>query len=218
VEVQVKSLVKRILGVHAMLVPFKTLELRRVLRELNHGDSVIDIGAGDGTQAAEIKKKTQKDVFCIDSIYGTPAEDRTSYPGRKFDVATMICVLEHVVDSRLVLMNVAESLVPGGRIVLTTDCLYGVPDELRKKHRNEHCVNKYYTEDSLREELEGCGFVNVNVEQMFNSWFAQWLFERGIKNGFKVPMIIYFPLLFILRAVPGSGHGMFLFASARRCK
>jgi SAM-dependent methyltransferase len=125
--------------------------------------SLVDIGCGDGRFLGEVRKRwPDKTLLGIDASDAAvtlarrmspdirwEARDilRTPLDGR-FDVATLLDVIEHVPPDSLpsFLHSVGRTLRPGGYLVLT------VP------HRNEKLIEKHYQHfdsDALRRLLGG---------------------------------------------------------------
>jgi SAM-dependent methyltransferase len=139
------------------------LEVTFDLLEKMEFESLVDIGCGDGRFLAEVRKRwPDRTVLGIDSSEDAaelarrmspdvPVETRdilrSPLDGR-FDVATLLDVIEHVPPDSLpsFLQSVSRTLRPGGHLVLT------VP------HRNEPLIGKHYQHfdsNGLRRVLDG---------------------------------------------------------------
>jgi ubiquinone/menaquinone biosynthesis C-methylase UbiE len=221
----VTDLMKKLLGIHAMLCPFKTHEFSKIMQRLGPAPGrVLDVGGGSGLQATIMAKKAQFILsvdlpdtprkHTADNIkFGNP-QDIASY-GESFNVATMICVIEHLNDPAAMLRDCYSALVPGGRILITADSLDGVSPSAMESHAKQHQVVNYFTSSSLREVLEESGFRVVALEPMFAGRFSRWLFRWCIRHGFKLPKLAYLPALAAMHLDRSdTGKGMFLFAEA----
>jgi SAM-dependent methyltransferase len=143
-----RSMLVRLLGFHATLIHGDTLVLdrwywlRKRLPVTRNGESLIDIGCGTGAFAigaalrgyaalglswdernqtlaaqrakicrAELARFETQDVRCLQEradLFGT------------FDVALCLENVEHILDDKKLIENIARCLKPGGRLLLTT--------------------------------------------------------------------------------------------------
>ncbi|MGB6067546.1 MAG: class I SAM-dependent methyltransferase [Desulfomonilaceae bacterium] len=97
---------------------------------------------------------------------------------RRFDVVLMKDVIEHVQDDESLLMAAAGSLVPGGRIVLSTQnslslnyLLQGTYHRVIKGNKEwfgwDETHLRFYTPMSLRRKLEAAGFRVVSWRSIY---------------------------------------------------
>ena len=100
-----------------------------------------------------------------------------------FDQALCLEVIEHIVDDRKLLRDLASVIRPGGRLLLTTPYLHHVPyyDELVTEAEDGGHVRTGYTHEGIEELLAGAGFRVVSrtsvsgiVSQTLNN-----LMQRG---------------------------------------
>lgn len=165
--------------------------LERVLRALSkiEFDSVVDIGCGDGRFLGELSKvRPDVDKVGIDYSDRAIAYAKAFNPGldfrcvdlticdlgRKFDIATMIEVLEHIPLGQIeqFLLGVAQVLKPDGVLVLT------VP------HSNKPVSSKHFqhfTSRSLRAVLSK--YFEVEVIEPFDRE-RRWLRLLSRAMGF----------------------------------
>jgi SAM-dependent methyltransferase len=100
-----------------------------------------------------------------------------------YDQAFCLEVIEHIVDDRKLLRDLAKVIRPGGRLLLTTPYLHHVPyfDEALSEHEDGGHVRTGYTHEELEELLAGAGFrvaartsLSGSVSQTLNN-----LMQRG---------------------------------------
>lgn len=139
------------------------------------GESILDIGCGDGFHDARITARGAA-VVGIDihesrlafarrhnssprAQYRSLDATRMDFADNSFDKAISFCVIEHFTDEAAVLRNIARVLKPGGRLLLSADSLSNpeVTPAERETHRRRYAVNTFYTEDVLRKRLEQAG-------------------------------------------------------------
>src|SRR5262249_29629775 len=114
--------------------------------------------------------------------------DLTAFDPADLDVHrldTILClnVLEHVADDRTVLRRLAESLVPGGRLILLVPAhhrLYGAID------RAIHHQRRYEGEE-LRARLEEAGFAVEHVEFFNRLGVLGWYLNSVLLRRTHVP-------------------------------
>lgn len=225
-------------SVHSMFSPFKTLEFRAVMEGL--GDDagyILDVGCGSGTQTFAMRKRgdaiqgfdpSRQAIGLANEVLATlglgtvsfyPSTIETEFRSGEFDSVVMICVLEHLQDSVQALKMAHENLTADGKLVLTCDSLCGVDPRMKKRHMDDHCVQRYFTRGSLFDAMREAGFRRIKTRYLFRSRFARWLFRRCVYRGFKLPKIAYFPvlaLLWISEALTFSGEGMFVYCEAHK--
>jgi len=119
-------------GSEGRIRPFRAI-LRRAVSIFPEARTVLDIGAGIGllclaarelglqatgvepSQWAAEVARGQNQVEVLKGIFPHP-----DLEGRRFDVVTLIDVIEHVGDPTRLLSEVSKALVPGGVAVITT--------------------------------------------------------------------------------------------------
>lgn len=163
---------------------FSRLNFRRadecdvVLRWLEPaaGESVLDIGCGDGYYAWRISRSGarvtgvdfhEKRLAFARRHYGDERTEflnldaeQADFPAGSFDKALSLCVMEHLGDDERVMRNVSRAMKPGGCFAFSADSLSnpGITPEERERHRHRYAVNTFYTEDVVREKLSRAGF------------------------------------------------------------
>ncbi len=156
-----------------------------LLAHVRAGDRVLDLGAGDGAFAAELRA-AGCDVIAVDVAEEALRRARARVPGLDarrveegaplpldedaVDVVWAGEVLEHVADVVGLLAEVRRVLRWGGTLLVTTPyhgrvsvaalALRGRFDE-RFDPRGDHL--RFFTERSLRSLLEDAGFADVDV-------------------------------------------------------
>ncbi len=101
----------------------RLLALTRWLRAVNAerymgaGQRHLDIGCGDGYF---LRRSKCRERIGLDKLLGDEVSDKLDFPDHHFDYVTMLAVIEHVVEPRPLLAEIARVLRPGGRLVLTT--------------------------------------------------------------------------------------------------
>jgi 2-polyprenyl-6-hydroxyphenyl methylase/3-demethylubiquinone-9 3-methyltransferase len=156
-----------------------------LLAHVREGDRVLDLGAGDGAFAAELRA-AGCDVVAVDVADEALRRARTRVPGldaRRVDEGTALPldedavdvvwageVLEHAADVVGLLAEVRRVLRWGGTLLVTTPyhgrvsvaalALGGRFDE-RFDPRADHL--RFFTAGSLRSLLEDAGFADVDI-------------------------------------------------------
>jgi hypothetical protein len=110
-------------------------------------------------------------------------------------------------------------LQPGGIISFSCDSLETIDDEeLKAKHAKTCFVRHFFTAESLKNELESFGFIDVHVYSIFRSRFAKELFEESIRGSFIHRYAKSIWLSWRLRwadsFAPRDAKGLFLIARA----
>jgi len=156
----------------------RLLETAPALRWLRprSGERILDIGCGDGTYNYRIALKGAH-IIGLDmnryqlgravSHHKTPGTgflcaDATYIPVRTghFDTVMSLCVFEHLPHDQETLREAWRILKPKGRVLLTLDSLSNdaVNEEWRLVHQERHAVRQFYTHETIRDLLKGCGF------------------------------------------------------------
>jgi len=109
-------------GILARMVLPNTRRLRFVnaMRYCKPGKSHLDIGCGDGYF---LRRSPCNEAIGIDMRLGDSAVDSSHtlpFENNRFDLVTMLAVLEHLTEPEAVIRDIARVLRPGGRLVLTT--------------------------------------------------------------------------------------------------
>jgi 2-polyprenyl-3-methyl-5-hydroxy-6-metoxy-1,4-benzoquinol methylase len=88
----------------------------------------------------------------------------------RFDLALSVDVLEHIVEDRLVMSNIAQALKPGGRFILTTPYYSGPGGASSDQPFVGEHVRPGYSREEMREKLAGAG---LELEQ-FTITYGPW--------------------------------------------
>lgn len=161
----------------------RRLRARRVKQHTSPGDRVLDVGCGQQNWLVSSVDTWSDDSLGIDphlrpefqSDNGTTEtiQDIANDDSRRFDVALSLAVIEHLErgDADEHLSLIAQSLRPGGRIVLTTPTprsrrlLEFLAFRLHLISADEIADHKYYYPlDEISAVVEGAGFETVSAE------------------------------------------------------
>lgn len=222
--------------------PFKIVEYDSMMRSArpSEDDVILDLGCGAGLQTALLGRKARR-VIGVDVSEGAIGRARTDpylvkgavhieficsslmearFENEMFDKIYSFCVLEHIPDYRQVLQECFRILKPAGWMVFSVDGLATIDNpELKRKHALDQKVLRYFTPQSLTEDLLAAGFRDVGVQPMFRGRLARRLFEKGILNGFKCRYSHAVVLSWLLRCseiVRRGPDGIFLLVTCRK--
>lgn len=222
--------------------PFKLYEFSELLKnvEFSRDGLILDIGCGYGLHAFHLGRRCKKVIgidISVKAIEGavnmskciktSNAEFRCSriedaeFKDGYFDKVFSICVLQHIYNYKEVLKEVYRVLKKNGHMILSVDSLEIIEDEnLLQKHKNDHCVEKYFRETELKESLQDAGFNRISIYPILKSGYAKELFIEGIKNKFQYrylrTIISYIFLRYIERKYVGIDKGLFLIAKCSK--
>ena len=101
-----------------MILPVtRELRVRNVMRYIEPGQRLLDIGCGDGyfLRAAPFKER-----YGLDKQLGDDVKAGLPFEAGFFDAVSMLAVIEHIADVKALLAEIHRVLKPGGRLVLTT--------------------------------------------------------------------------------------------------
>jgi len=142
------------------------LQRRRVLQYIEPGARVLDAGCGRGEMVRLLRERG----FEALGVTNSPADAVAGAirvhdlatdgpPGKGFDVALCLDVLEHIEDDRSALQAVVDSLRPGGRLLLTVPNSEAPPlpgDSISVEQDGGH-VRAGYSQDDLAALLADVG-------------------------------------------------------------
>lgn len=219
--------------------PFKFIEFDELskMQPIARQERVLDLGCGLGAQtlllaercghvigvdpdpeyiAAASTKARQRRTPNIEFLCNTL--EGAALPEGSLDKVYSYSVVEHIPNYLQVISEVFRVLKPGGHFVFSTDCLAGIPEDLKEKHRKDHGVQAYFSIDALKRILHDAGFQNVVVRPLFTTEYARDAFIGGIQKSFVFGVADAWTTLFRLKREQSSTgpHAMFLTACARK--
>jgi SAM-dependent methyltransferase len=191
-----KSLLTKIFGFPATLIHGDTLVLDRWLwlksrlPETSNGETLLDVGCGSGAFSIGAAVRGYESVGLSwdernQSVAGIRAEICKAYSAKfevldvrkldsrkdlfsKFDVAICFENIEHIIDDRKLMIDIATCLKPGGRMLLTAPFLLYRPmtsgdmGPFSKTEDGGH-VRRGYTKPMLEELCDHAGLVPDNI-------------------------------------------------------
>ena len=173
---------------------------QRIVAEMVHrvastppGSKVLDVGCGTGAVLAMFSKEfdaygTDTSPIAIEYCHKRGIVnafcctlENFPRPELRFELLTMLDVLEHIEDEGAVLRAAHQKLKPGGRILLTVpayEYLWSIHDDLNHHQRR-------YVRSQLVRVLEANGFV-VDFSSYFNTiLFPSAVVDRVAKKLIK---------------------------------
>lgn len=188
--------------------PFKMFEFQEMLRDvaIAKTDRILDIGCGNGIQTLLLGERCQKVTGIDVSDKAIRTADRISRPIKnrinsefrcvrtedgdfqkeQFDKIYSFSVIEHIPNYKEVLRECHRIVKLGGQLIFSTDSLATIKDQyLKKKHMQDHSVQRYFTKQEIKSTLEEAGFKRTKIYPIFTSNYAVTLFSQGIENGFQ---------------------------------
>lgn len=140
------------------------------------GERILDVGCGDGSNAAAIAK-VGASVVGIDvnseRLALATARKRSSllafhrmdaadleFEDESFDKVVSFCVIEHFPSDERVLAELHRVLRPGGVLALSADSLSNpeITESERAAHRTRYAAHTLYTPEVVRDKLGRTGF------------------------------------------------------------
>jgi SAM-dependent methyltransferase len=178
------------------------------------GDRLLDAACGRGSLTFRLAKRTRT-AYGFDISpqamrrarrvaqragsgvqFATASAEQLPYADGSFDKIVSSSSLEHFRDGGLAIAEMARVLKPGGTLVLTTDNLQSLDDELRERHRRSSYVSHYYTEDELLAALGP--YLDVKrTRYLINSPVSKFFYRLGVRLdwGGTVPkMLLWLPI------------------------
>jgi ubiquinone/menaquinone biosynthesis C-methylase UbiE len=188
--------------------PFKIYEFIEVVSgsRLKQEHSILDLGCGKGHWTLSLARRchmaigvdTSESQIAVARRFArhSPAKDRVQFlctrleeanlPATSLDRVFSFCVLEHILNLDRVLAEAVRLLKPGGELHVSVDSLANVKDRpLLAKHKCDHLVVQYFTEDSLQRQLQAAGLEVFEIYPILTSEFARQEFEKRIRRGYK---------------------------------
>ena len=182
--------------------------LEAFAREPSRG-SILDVAAGSGL-ASEALKAQGWDVSALDlspelvaqiqarGITDARAHDLSAgplpYPDETFAGVFAGEIIEHLVDTRGFLLEIARVLAPGGLLVLTTPnlasfenrvrLLFGIYPAWLEYELSSQGHVRAYTVRTLRAQLRQCGF---HVEGIVGNWVP--FLPQALVHDVRVPAL-----------------------------
>lgn len=134
----------------------------------------------------------------------------------RYDQVVCLEVIEHILDDRKLLRDLASITRPGGRLLLTTPYRHHVPffGEVVSGREDGHHVRRGYTHDEMEALLAESGF-RVTSRTFLSGIVSQWLFNLMYRFdrvrphlgwGLTLPLRILRPLDGPLTRVTGHPH------------
>lgn len=182
-------------GLGNLKYDFRNCNLINLLIPEVVGDSVLDVGCGSGFLLGILNKNGKK-TFGIEpnkklislakninpelTVFEGVAEDIDKVFKQKVDTITLIDVLEHIKDDKLVIKNIRKHINDGGRLVLVVPAfklLYGKRDKNIGHYRR-------YSKKELIQILSENGFKIKSIRYWNMIGFFPYLFyEKILKRG-----------------------------------
>jgi len=201
--------------------------IRALERFLTKDSKIIDVGTGSGLFVEILHNAGYKDVSAheiegsdLSRIKGIASRvyqdfDYHTVPSETFDAATLLDVVEHVMDPKSLIRACARMLKPGGMIYFHTPVVTAT-DRLMHRFQKLPILRKAgtiwqrgrtsifhlqnYTPKSLRGVLENAGFDDIRIEVKNElSWpvtryVRLYLLEKQGLPGFLAPLFV--PLVY----------------------
>lgn len=155
---------------------------------------VLDFGAGSGELVAALRARSleadglefadEARRFCLEHRGISLLSDLKGLPSARYDVITMIEVIEHLTELQPTLRELYRIMKPGGTLLVTTPNRLGLRARIEKGHWRE-ATKKFhlflFDRRSLRQHLEKAGFKcarQVRFSPLQRPGFKFWLAAR----------------------------------------
>jgi 2-polyprenyl-3-methyl-5-hydroxy-6-metoxy-1,4-benzoquinol methylase len=195
--------------------------------EISRNDGIIDIACGIGVFTNSLSKRARSIIgldLSFNSIlianhfkYGNMCfyQGNAEYLGHRdesFDSVISICALEHFCDSEKSLREMFRILRPGGQLLITVDSFATINDpEFVKFHKKFCVVEKYFTAETIRNELREAGFEIDIVKPLMTSPFSAYICRLAFRimkwpHLFNIYSIVAYPMTLIAEAFSGNNR------------
>ena len=166
----------------------------RVLEHAKGAESLLELGLGHGITATTFSPHFKRHVV-LDASPAVISNFQKRYPDAKidiiecyfenfeteerFDIIVLGYILEHVDDPKLILEKFKKFLKPSGRIFITVPNaevlnrklghLAGMLDNMQELSDHDLLLGhkRYYTVDSLKDDVESSGYHIENIEGIY---------------------------------------------------
>ncbi len=176
------------LGTYLNIFRFYEIKFLWKHLKLSKEHNIIDVACGIGVYANSLSSKVKTVTgidFSLQSIriahhlkhdnmffYQGNAE-YLGHPNNSFDSAISICSLEHFSNSKKSLEEIFRILKPNGQLLITVDSLSSIDDsQFIEFHRRFCLVKKYFTVETIQNELKDSGFEIDIVTPFMTSSFS----------------------------------------------
>ena len=202
------------------------------------GDRILEVGAGIANMTQWLVPKeyvvaTDPDPAYLAVLKDTMSEHRNvavrslklpdvspSWKDERLDTAILLNVLEHIEEDKESLANLADVLVPGGRVVIfvpAVPALYGTIDKGLSHFRR-------YSASQLQDTIEQAGLELKHIRYcnfvgMFGWWFYSRIARRKVLPSLQVRLFdLLVPVLSRVeeRVTPPVGQSLLAVAESRR--
>jgi 2-polyprenyl-3-methyl-5-hydroxy-6-metoxy-1,4-benzoquinol methylase len=169
---------------HWWFVARREIVLSVIARLVAPGARLLDVGCGTGYfleraqdlyEAAGVDPSPIAVEMCtrrhLQSVVLGSATDLSAFDGERFDLITLLDVIEHVDDDVLALRTASSKLERGGRLLVTVPAF----QLLWTSHDDVNQHRRRYTRGQLRKAMKSAG---LRVEQL--SYFNSYLFPIAL--------------------------------------
>jgi SAM-dependent methyltransferase len=166
------------------------------VERIGHGERVLDVACGDGVLGEMLIRTKACAVVGLDvSAYARSvaarrgvqahacdiSEERFPVDDGSFDVATMLCCLEHIFDPGHALREAARAVRPGGRLLVT------LPNAVSLHFRLDFLCGRLSKDLLHTNDGEGLHIRFFNYAEDFDRYVAQE--APGLRLTEKVPAL-----------------------------
>lgn len=222
--------------------PLKIYEFFEVTRPsgLRRNHSILDFGCGKGHWTLALAKHCANAIgidtsdtriavarsFLQHSGLKTKVQflcarlEDANIPSASLDRVFSFSVLEPIINREEALSEIVRILKPKGELHISVDSLANLKDiDLLIKHKHDHSVVQYFTENSLRQQLHEAGLDVIEIHAIMHSQYARQEFMRRIKPNYKYDLVRRILVYLRLRDEDRRSEnceGMMLIGRARR--